>query len=79
MLMLSTFAYELAVDLRKAHGINVAIEPILIQILRTLEGFHRGGMKLICAVSPVRAGWSAVNGGDRQQKHRPGENDSAIA
>ena len=76
-LMLSTIDYYLAVDRRKAHDINVVIDPILMQILRTLEGCHRVGRKLIYAVSLVRTDRTAAN--DRQQKHKPDATDSASA
>ena len=77
-LMLNNIDFDLAVGLRKAHGINVAIEPILMQ-LGTLEDCHRLGRKLIYAVSPVRADRPEAKGDDRQQKHKPGANDSAYA
>ena len=75
--MLSTIDYNLAADRRKAHDISLVIDPILMQILRTLEGCHRVGRKLIYAVSPVRTDRTAAN--DRQQKHKPGATDSANA
>ena len=78
-LMLNTVDCGLAVGLREAHGINVEIEPILMQILRTLEDCYRLGRKLICAASSVMTDRPAANGDDRQQQHKPGANDSANA
>ncbi|MAJ54649.1 MAG: hypothetical protein CBC67_01405 [Gammaproteobacteria bacterium TMED107] len=60
-------------------AINVAIEPILLQVLRTLEGCHRVGRKMLSAVNLVRTDRPAANGDDRPQKHKPGANDAAKA
>ena len=78
-LMLNTIDCGLAVGLREAHGINVAIEPILMQILRTLEDCYRVGRKLTCAASSLMTDRPAANGDDRQKQHKPGANDSANA
>ena len=75
--MLSFIDYNLAVDRRKAHDINVVIDPILMQMLRTLEGCYRVGRQLIYVVSPVRTDRTAAN--DQQEKHKPGATDSANA
>ena len=78
-LMSNTVEHGLAVDLRKAHGINVAVEPILTQVLRTLEGCYRVGRKAISAVSLVRTDRPATNGDGRQQQHKSGASDSTNA
>ena len=77
--MLSTIDYNLAVDRRKAHDINVVIDPILMQILRSLEDCYRVGRKLICTASSAMTDRPAAKGDDRQQQHKPGANDSANA
>ncbi|MBH74117.1 MAG: hypothetical protein CMM57_10795 [Rhodospirillaceae bacterium] len=59
--------------------INVAIEPILMQVRRTLEGCHRLGRKMLSAVKLVRTDRPAANGDDQQQKHKPCASDAAKA
>ena len=60
-LMFNTIDYGLAVDLRQANGINVAVKPILTQVLRTLEDRDRVGSKAISAVSLVSTDRATAN------------------
>ena len=78
-LMLNTIDYDLAVDLRKANGINVAVKPILTQVLRTLEDRHRVGSKAISAASLVSTDRATANDDGRQQQHESGTSDSTNA
>jgi len=78
-LMSNTVEHDLAVDLRKAHGINVAVEPILMRVLRTLEDCHRVGRKAISAVSLARTDRATANEDGRQQQHKSGTSDSTNA
>ena len=60
-LMFNTIDYGLAVDLRQANGINVAVKPILTQVLRTLEDRDRVGSKAISAVRLVSTDRATAN------------------
>ena len=77
--MFNTVGYGLAVDLRKANCINVAVKPILTQVLRTLEDCKRVGRKAISAVSLVSTDRATANDDGRQQQHESGTSDSANA
>ena len=77
--MFNTVDYGLAVDLRKEHGINVAVEPTLTRVLRTLEDCHRVGSKTISALSLARNDRATANEDGRQQQHKSGTSDSTNA
>ena len=77
--MFNTVDYGLAVGLRKANGINVAIKPILTLVLRTLEDRHCVGSKAISAASLVSTDRATANDDGRQQQHESGTSDSINA
>ena len=77
--MFNTIDWGLAVDLRKANGIYVAVKPILTQVLRTLEDRHRVGSKAISAASLVSTDRATANDDGRQQQHESGTSDSTNA
>lgn len=79
MLMFNTIDWGLAVDLRKANGIYVAVKPILTQVLRTLEDRHRVGSKAISAARLVGTDRATANDDGRQQQHESGTSDSTNA
>ena len=79
MLMFNTIDWGLAVDLRKANGIYVAVKPILTQVLRTLEDRHRVGSKAISAARLVGTDRATANDDGRQQQHESVTSDSTNA
>ena len=77
--MFNTIDYGLALNLRKANSINVAVKPVLSQVLRTLEDCKRVGRKAISAVSLVSTDRATANDDGRQQQHESGTSDSINA